>query len=389
MSGGTRSFEMARRLVQMGHEVNMVTSWRENDGRKDWFVTDEAGIKVHWVPVPYSNKMSYKRRIISFLKFAWTASQKAASLKADVVLATSTPLTISLPGIYAAHRQNIPMVLEIRDLWPEVPISMGVLKNPLLIYAAKILEKFAIKNSTRYVALFERAKTSLIKKGAKEDMIEVIPNGADIELFSKGDGEIIRNNIHCSTKTILIIYTGTFGRVNGVNYIVELASNLKHDERFKFLLIGDGFEKESVVERAKELNVFEINLYFRDRVSKIEIVDYLAAADISISTVIPLKTLEADSANKVFDSLAAGKLVAVNHEGHLKDILEDSGAGLQLSRDYREAARQLQHLADHPERIKHAKHAARKLAVKHYSRDKLAAKLEQVLLRAIEDYKPK
>ena len=123
MAGGTRSYEMARRLVAMGHEVNMVTSWREPDGRNDWFTTDEAGIQVHWLPVPYSNHMSYNQRIASFFKFAWGAARKAATLPADVVFATSTPLTISLPGVYAARRQKVPMVFEVRDLWAELPIA--------------------------------------------------------------------------------------------------------------------------------------------------------------------------------------------------------------------------------------------------------------------------
>ena len=102
MAGGTRSYEMARRLVAMGHEVNMITSWRQRDGRKDWFTSDEAGIHVRWLPVPYSKHMSYNQRIASFFKFAWGAARKAASLPADVVFATSTLLTIAQAGVYAA-----------------------------------------------------------------------------------------------------------------------------------------------------------------------------------------------------------------------------------------------------------------------------------------------
>jgi thioesterase domain-containing protein len=98
MSGGTRSYEMAKRLVAKGHEVNMITSWREDDGRKGWFETEEAGIRVHWLPVPYSNKMGFRERINAFIRFAFGAARKAASLPADLVFATSTPLTIALSG---------------------------------------------------------------------------------------------------------------------------------------------------------------------------------------------------------------------------------------------------------------------------------------------------
>ena len=140
MPGGTRSYEMARRLVAMGHEVNIITSWRTPDNRKDWFVTNESGAQVHWLPVNYSNHMSYNERIKSFIKFAWFAARKAASLPTDVVFATSTPLTIALPGAYAARRLQVPMVFEVRDLWPELPIAIGALKNPVMRWMATARE---------------------------------------------------------------------------------------------------------------------------------------------------------------------------------------------------------------------------------------------------------
>ena len=383
MPGSTRSYEMGRRLVAMGHEVNVVTSWRDSDGRKDWFTTDEAGMRVYWLPVPYSNHMSYNRRIASFFKFAWGAACKAASLPADVVFPTSTPLTIALPGAYAARCQKVPMVFEVRDLWPDVPIAMGALTNPIMIRASLLLEQFAIKNADAFVALFDRARDSLIAKGVRNDLIEVIPNGSDLQLFGAGYGQIIRRELGCSPDTNLILYAGAFGRVNGVSYIVDLANRLRRDARFKFLLIGDGFEKGTVLRQAKEANLLGENIFFEDQVSKSAIVDYFAAADICMSTVMPFKILEGDSANKVFDGLAAGKLVATNHGGQLTNLLEKTGAGVHLDHDFSVAARQLQDYADYPERLTKAKIAARKLAEDYFSRDKLAIKLEEVLLRTV------
>lgn len=386
MAGGTRSYEMARRLVAMGHEVNMVTSWREPDDRKGWFNTEEAGIKVHWLPVPYSNHMSYNQRILSFFKFAWGAARKAASVPADVVFATSTPLTIAVPGAYAARRQNVPMVFEVRDLWPEVPIAMGALQNPVLIRLAYFLERFAIKNSVAYIALFDRARASLEEKGVDARAIDVIPNGSDLALFSNGRRDRVRNQLNCHSHTILLVYAGTFGRVNGLDYILDLAERLKNNKKFVFLMIGEGSEKEKIISGARDRDLLGNNIFIKDGVPKSEIVDYLAAADIVLSTVMPLKILEADSANKVFDGLAAGRFIAVNHGGHLTEILEDSGAGICLESDINIAAEQLQKLGDDPDRIEQAKIAARKLAEERFSRDKLAAQFEQVLLRAVRSY---
>src|SRR5690606_3755255 len=124
MSGGTRSYEMAKRLVAAGHEVHMITSWVQETNHLDWFNEEIDGIKVHWFPNPYSNKMSYKQRIQAFLRFAYASMQKIATIPADIVFATSTPLTIAIPGVLGARKQKIPMIFEVRDLWPEVPIAM-------------------------------------------------------------------------------------------------------------------------------------------------------------------------------------------------------------------------------------------------------------------------
>src|SRR5690625_3260213 len=141
MSGGTRSYEMARRLVTAGHEVHMITSWRDPDrADENWFETVEAGVNVHWLPVPYSNHMSYGERIKAFSRFAHQAGTKAKELQGDVIFATSTPLTIAIPAISASKKHKVPMVFEVRDLWPELPIAIGALNNPILKWAAKRLE---------------------------------------------------------------------------------------------------------------------------------------------------------------------------------------------------------------------------------------------------------
>src|SRR5659263_693161 len=124
MAGGGRSYEMARRRAAAGHEVHMVTSDRNGaSDRPKWRETEAAGIHVHWTPVHYENAMVYGDRVRAFVRFAWRAGRRAASLRPDVVFATSTPLTIALPGAYAAWRSRVPMVFEVRDLLSLIHIS--------------------------------------------------------------------------------------------------------------------------------------------------------------------------------------------------------------------------------------------------------------------------
>jgi UDP-N-acetylglucosamine:LPS N-acetylglucosamine transferase len=145
MSGGTRSYEMARRLVAAGHEVHMVTTWRTETAHDDWFHTTESGIQVHWLPVSYSNSKTYTQRIRAVLSFAIQACRKAVDLKGDLIFATSTPLTIAIPGIYASWRNRLPMVFEVRDLWPELPIAVGALRSPVLKWLARKFERFTYR----------------------------------------------------------------------------------------------------------------------------------------------------------------------------------------------------------------------------------------------------
>lgn len=388
MTGSTRSYEMARHLVAMGHDVNMVTSWREPDGRKDWFMTVEAGIKVHWLSVPYSNRMGYKQRIATFFKFAWGASRKAASLHADVVFATSTPLTIALPGVYSARRQKVPLVFEVRDLWPELPIAMGALRSPLARKAARLLERFAYQSSTEIIALSPGMADGVLATGFPSSHVSVIPNSSDLDFFYPNAEwrSAFRVQLGIAEDQILVVYTGTFGRINGVGYLPQLAAELARDTRFRFLAVGDGQEFELVKSLAQKLRVLNRNFQMLASVPKVDIPKVLAAADIATSLFVALPAMEANSANKFFDGLAAGCCMAINYGGWQAEILDETGAGLQLARDVALAARQLQEFADHPVKISKARATARQLAEERFSRDKLAAQFEEVLARTARSF---
>lgn len=385
MSGGSRSYEMARRLVSMGHEVSMVTSLREPGDRKHWFITVESGIRVHWLPLHYSNQMSYAERISVFFKFAFSSARKAASIPADVIFATSTPLTIVLPAVYAARRQSVPLVFEVRDLWPELPIAMGALRNPITIYAAKLLERFAYSSAEEIVALSPGMAEGVIRTGVSVGRVTQIPNGADLELFSPNhvSRKRFRSRLGISQEKILVVYAGSFGRINGVDYLPKLASALINDERFYFLTVGGGLEFTAVQSIAERLGVLGRNYQMLSRVAKQDIAEVLASADIACSLFIALPEMEANSANKFFDGLASGCCLAINYGGWQSDLLQTAKAGIKLDLDVKVAAQQLQELAGDKERLAKIKGAARELAAEKFSRDSLADILESVLARAI------
>ena len=389
MAGGTRSYEMARRLAARGHEVKMVTSWRENKGRYRWFETREAGIRVYWLPVTYSNTMGYGERLQAFLKFAVSAASKAASFPADVVFATSTPLTIALPGAYTAWWRRVPMVFEVRDLWPELPIAVGALRHPMLRMAARGLEKFAYRQSERIVVLSPGIKEGVVKAGIPEEKTAVIPNSSDIDFFDPNysDSKSFRSEHPEIGNAPLILYAGSMGRINGIDSLPRIAAVCRDKgSRLQFAVIGKkGQEEDKVWAIAKQLGVLSKNFHIYQSVPKRNMPDILAAADVAVSLFVDLKAMWANSANKFFDALASGTPVAINYGGWQAELLEKAGAGIVLPpNNSEEAARRLDDFLNDEVKLAEASKAARKLAEKQFNRDKLADYLEQVLLSAVK-----
>lgn len=387
MSGGTRSFEMARRLVAKGHEVHMVTSYLEPTEQTDWFETKEEGINVHWFPVAYSNKMSFSERIKAFIKFAIASSKMAQSLQGDVVFATSTPLTIAIPGYLTARKNKIPMVFEVRDLWPELPIAMGALKNPVTKWLAKRLELFAYKNSQSIVALSPGMRDGILSTGYDQKQVAVIPNSSDNDLFEVSDdlGKAFLKQRGWDDERPLLVYTGTFGLINGVGYLVDLAVQLQNiNSDIRILLVGSGKEYDLVKQKAKQHKVLETNLFIEPALPKKDIPALLNAATMASALFIDQPEMRANSANKFFDSLAASKPVFINYGGWMADLLNDASAGyVAWQKPLAQVAQELDECMHDKAWLERAAQSAKKLALEQFSRDILAEQLNDVLRHSV------
>lgn len=387
MSGGTRSYEMARRMVNAGHSVNIVTSFRDETVSKgNWFKTEEDGIQVHWYPVPYSNNMGFVQRIKAFFSFALAARKKVIELEADIIFATSTPLTIALPAVPAARKKKIPLVFEVRDLWPEMPIAIGALKNPLLCFAARKLEHWAYFNSEAVVALSPGMKEGVLRTGYPSARVGVIPNSSDNSEFSYDaeSAELFRSKHQWLGNEPLLVYAGTFGQVNGVSYMVDLArALLDMNSDIKIILVGDGNERAKVIRRAKSVDVYEVNLFVEESLPKKEIPSLFSAATMASNLVIDLPEARANSANKFFDTLASGKPVFLNHGGWMHDIVKKRECGLAMwNRPIDQVAAILHEKMHDSQWLRKSGDAARELAEEHFDRDVLAEQLMDVLKAA-------
>jgi len=383
-AGGTRSFEFGRRLAERGHEVHVITtdSYADRPGLR-WRETDEGGMHIHWLPVPYSNNMSYARRIAAFGQFAAAAGTRAARVKPDVVLASSTPLTIVVPGLLAAGLARSRFVFEVRDLWPEVPIEMGALKNPLARFLATQLARAGYRRADHVIALSPGMAEGVARHGFPRDRIAVVPNAADLDLFAPRPAEVaaFRREREWLGDRPLLVYTGTFGTANGVDYLVRLAAEVRLlDPDIRFLLVGRGAHYESVRELARKLGVLDRTVFQSEVIPRSALPVVLGAASISSSVVIDVPGLQDNSANKFFDALAAGRPIAINHGGWQADLIEETGAGLVLDpHDLQAAARLLATRLGDPQWLVDAGAAAHRLATQRFARDLLFEEFERAV----------
>ncbi|HEY0941099.1 MAG TPA: glycosyltransferase family 4 protein [Steroidobacter sp.] len=386
MSGTVRSYQMARRLVEKGHEVHMVTTDQEAaEGAPPWRESIEDGIKVHWAAVPYDNTMSYPARLRSFFTFAWRAARKAAQLQGDVIFATSTPLTIALPAVYASWRCRRPMVFEVRDLWPAVPIAIGAISNPVLKAAARWLERFAYRNSEHVVALAPGMRDEIVATGYPQGQVSVIPNGCDFDLFcDESTGRELRERHAWLGERPLLVYTGTFTLLTGTTYLAKLAAAIaKIDPELRIVGVGAGRDFEASQALATQLGVLDKNLFLLGKRPKREAAAWVQAADATLALFTGPRIVWRDAVqNKFFDSLAAGKPIINNFPGWQAQVASEAGAGMIISdTDIDAAARDVVRALRDRVWLESAGRAASELARSRFDRDQLGADLARILER--------
>ncbi|MEM9457155.1 MAG: glycosyltransferase family 4 protein [Myxococcota bacterium] len=395
--GGTRSYEMARRLVAAGHRVTLVTSsaafpthyWLDQARRT--FALE--GIELVALPVAYDNTLGVRDRLRSFARFALGSSVEALRCdRPDVIFATSTPLTIAIPGVLARLARRVPMVFEVRDLWPEVPIAMGVLRSPASRAAAHGLQRLAYGCSNRIVALSPGMAEGIARTGYPPSRIHVIPNSADLELFEvdPARGRALRAEHPELGKGPLCVYTGTLGRANGVGYLVDvamaaaaMATTSQTDSMLRFVIVGAGAKLDAIRERARGAGLLDRSVFLWEPQAKTRMPALLSAATVATSLFIDQPALWHNSANKFFDALASGTPVMINYEGWQAELLRTTGAGIVVppDRPY-DAARALMALVRDPAALSRGATAAAQLARTRFSRDRLASELIGVLEEA-------
>lgn len=376
---GTRSFALARALAARGHAVSVACGGydgactgldgRFRRGRREGRV---GGFRVVEFAIPCGNAQGFAARGGAFLRYAARASALALSAPWDVVVASSTPLTVALPALLAQAARGTPFVFEIRDPWPELPRAMRI-GPPLLWPALDRLADAACRNAAAVVALSDGMAETAVAHGADPDAVCVVPNGADLDLFGPQippwRPEVARPH------EALAVYAGAHGRANGLDLLLRAAALLRAEGvPLRLLLVGEGSEKPCLMAEAAAAGLD--NLSFLDPLPKPRLAALLAGSQIGVQCLAPVPEFaEWTAPNKLMDYLAADLPVVAAMEGRAARLLAEGPCGIATPPgDAPALAAALAALAASPARRGALGAAARAQAVRRWDRRLLAAR---------------
>jgi glycosyltransferase involved in cell wall biosynthesis len=379
----TRVYEFARRWVRAGNSVTVVTSvYDRSDLKPEGLIShfDCDGIEVLVLNVRLSNKDGMLVRLWTFAVYALLSCWYALHLPADIVVVSSGPITVALPGLVAKFILRRPMVFEVRDLWPEGAIQLGVLRNSYLVRAARQFERFCYRNARCVVALSE-GMASWIRDRHGFRHVEVVPNASDNEAF---DCVACTNERPAPAgQTFRVVYTGTLGTANDCKQIVWLAECLRerNADEIEILVLGDGRERRDLELESEQRGLR--NIQFLGLVPRDEWRRVLKEAGCILVVYKRGFVMDTASPNKLFDAFAAGRPVVQTTQGWIKTLFEREDCGITVPPDDPDRmADAILTLAGSRDLQAHFAKNAKRVARELFDREVLASRMLSVLREA-------
>jgi glycosyltransferase involved in cell wall biosynthesis len=377
--GHTRHFEMAKFLHLHGHELTIVASdlnyqtGRRTAARRGMFAEQVIdGVRILRTYIYPALHRSYVWRVMSFFSFMFSSVWTALQIKdVDLVMGTTPPTFQAVSAWFVARVRRVPLLLEVRDLWPEFGVSMGVLKNPVVVALARWLEKFLYARATHILVNSPAYRDYMVAKGVPESKVTFIAYGTDVDMFSpQVDGSSIRDELGLEDKFV-VLYAGALGQANDIDTLLRAANRLKQHDKICFVLFGDGKERARLQSEAGRMELS--NLIFAGVRAKRDMPRVVASADVCLAILQNIPMFRTTYPNKVFDYMAAGRATVLVIDGVSRALIESSNGGVFVQPGSDEMlARIILELSQDPQRVQQMGLNARDYLVKHLDRrDKL------------------
>lgn len=327
-----RTYEHCREWVKKGVEVTVITSVPNFPkgivyrGYKNKLFQKELidGIKVIRVWSYITANEGVIRRIFDYVSYAIMAFFTSLFLKADVIVATSPQFFTAIAGAFSGIVKRRPWIMEVRDIWPESIVAVGAIQNKKIIRFLEGVEIWLYRKATQIIVVTDSFKSDLILKGINAVKISVIKNGVYLDKFRPipKDQKIIKE-LNLENKFI-IAYFGTHGMAHKLDFIINTAKSI-NDPKIHFLFIGDGAEKQNLIQLKERLNLTNVTLL--PSVSKDDIQNYISIIDVALVNLKKSKTFKNVIPSKIFENAAMQKPILLGVEGESKFLIENYNAG--------------------------------------------------------------
>ena len=329
-----RAYEFSRRWIRMGHKVSVVCGIPNHPvgevypGYAKKLLHHEVidGIDVYrtWVYVtPNARKV---RRSINYLSFGFSAALASECIRdVDVCIATTPQFFSGVSGTFVKRLKGVPLVLEVRDLWPDAIEAVRIDTNQSFLNFLRRIEKYMYDTADKIVIVSPAYQDILVRKGVPSDKIHVIPNGVSTELFDRRSGDRHHFNGPMRDK-FLVAYIGTHGLAHGLETMIDAASAFKHDPDVQFILVGEGASKDELIRYANGLP----NVHFVNRQSRETIAEMLNEIDLSLVMLRKAELFKKVIPSKIFEIMGSAKPIVLGVEGMAQRIVEEAHAGVAI-----------------------------------------------------------
>ena len=342
--GGSRFNEMTKVWSSLGHKITVLsgmvsytTGKKPKRYKNKYFYTDKNfydNVDVVRSHVSESYNTNFIGRLWGYFSFVFSSTYAGlfkTKGKYDVIVVTSPPLFVGITAVILSLFKRLPIVFEVRDLWPESAIDTGVLKNKLIIKLAYWFENYIYKKAKLINVLTPAFKTKLIEKGVPEEKIIFIPNAADFTLAeqiqeSDFNSEAFKKELGLDEKFV-ITYVGAHGVANHLIQLVDAAEKLQ-DTPVVFQLIGSGMKKQELQDEVQLRGLK--NVIFRDAVPKAEVFKYILASDMGASVLKKVDTFKTIYSNKTFDYMSCKRTVFLAIDGVSRELVENANCGIYV-----------------------------------------------------------
>jgi hypothetical protein len=387
----TRTFEHSVRWARAGHDVTVVTcvpncpngilfpGYKNRLGRRiEWL----DGIRVVRVWTYLAANAGTVRRIANYLSYLVSATLASIRLpRPDLVVATSPQFFCGWAGVLVSRLKRAPLVLEIRDLWPESIQAVGAIRNRRVLRFLEWLERRMYQAAGHIVTVGEGYRQRIVEKANVAGGITVITNGVDLDRFiPREPSEAFRRRWNLDGKFVCS-YVGTIGMAHGLDVVLRAATILQSKGRHDivFCLVGDGALRAQLERETREAGLAEL-VVFTGRQPKEHVPAILASSDACLVHLKKCELFASVLPSKIFEIMAMGRPIIMGVEGEARDIVLQAGAGLEMEPDSaRSLVNAVELLADNARVVAEQGQAARDYVARHYNRDELADRYLRLL----------